>query len=118
MIAAEGERNVSILAHIGDVPADHRVVLRRVFGQRQVAVVGESDVAANLWADFGTEFARHIAAVAPQRLANRGGTGCGAAFEAAVAVGGPAATTDHGLSPLLFSAKVPTPTTAGAGHKE
>src|SRR3546814_6877384 len=90
MIAAEGERNVSILAHIGDVPADHRVVLRRVFGQRQVAVVGESDVAANLWADFGTEFARHIAAVAPQRLANRGGTGGGAAFEAAVDVGWPA----------------------------
>src|SRR3546814_1302212 len=24
MVAAEGERNVSILAHIGDVPADHR----------------------------------------------------------------------------------------------
>src|SRR3546814_1387738 len=37
MVAAEGERNVSILAHIGDVPADHRVVLRRVFGQRRSA---------------------------------------------------------------------------------
>src|SRR3546814_17912706 len=91
MVAAEGERNVPILAHIGDMTADRRVVLRRVFGERQVAVVGEADVAANRWADFAAALARHIASDAPQRRANRGGAGGSAAFESAVTFCGPAA---------------------------
>ena len=99
MIAAEGERNFSIFTHIGDVTADHRVVLQGVFGEREVAVVGEGDVGAK----FRAELARKIAAVTPQLCADCRGSRRGAALEAAVDVGGKAEEADGGHGVAVYN---------------
>ena len=102
MIAAEGKRNFSVFTNDRDVAADRGVVLRGTFGERQIAIVGQCDVGA----DFGAELARHIAAVAPQRGADRGRPGGSSALETAVDVGGKAEKADRGHGPLVDAGRV------------
>ena len=62
MVAAQSKGNFAIFVKHCDMTADRRIVARCVFAERQIAIIGEGNVDA----DFGTEFAREIAAIAPK----------------------------------------------------
>ncbi len=101
MIAAERERHLAILIQHRDMAPNRGIVLRSIFGERQVAIVGESDVDTYL----RPKLARHIAALAPQHRTNCGGTFRGAALEAAVDVGGKTEEADRRHAPLVISCR-------------
>ncbi len=101
MVAAERERHFAVFLQHRHMAPDRRVVAHAIFAERKVAIVGEGDIDA----DFGTELAGEITAVAVQRGTDRGRTACGAAFETAVDVGGQAEKADRGHALLVAAVK-------------
>ncbi len=83
MVAAERDWHSARCDHFRYMVADQAVVGRGVFAQRQIAVVDQIDIAA----DLQPRFARKIAALAPQRFADRRRPCRSAALERGIDIG-------------------------------